>query len=319
MSNSRLESVGLALGRLKLSVVFSCWVIGAALGTQVLIWALGTFTDIREPAAQVQSDTPMIVHTESAADRSIAAVEETFIAGGGQQQIAGTGPRGSTWDRILGTLATLTGGAGLLAALILVVLLAMGVFLATASATPGVDRTVSGFCWAVVAGLLILPLGPVVGLPWADGAIVRYEHMSGQIDLARGTQSAATVLAAGDAWGGSVIFYTRFLALPLACICGVALAGLRFAAGVELALMKKENLQLDPELEEEIAQIKPGSIYGSRAGRALDNAVKSVSDPATSPAFNSPPPSASLPGTVANDNLPRAREVHRGEAPRRVI
>jgi len=67
-------------------------------------------------------------------------------------------------------------------------------------------------------------------------------------------------------------FYARFGLLPLACLIGAAMIGLRFCAGVESALPKKEDMRLDPTLEREAGNIKPTSLHGARTGGAFQAA-----------------------------------------------
>src|SRR5438094_38749 len=83
---------------------------------------------------------------------------------------------------------------------------------------------------SILLGLLVLPLGEFAGLPWRDGALFAYSSMTDMVDAAQahhGSQSAA--------------FYARFGFLPLACLIGAALIGLRFCAGIEAALPQAED------------------------------------------------------------------------------
>jgi hypothetical protein len=74
-----------------------------------------------------------------------------------------------------------------------------------------------------------------------------------------------------------VTFFARFALLPLACLIGVAMIGLRFCAGIEAALPKREDMRLDPTLEREAANITPTSLHGARAGAAFKAAQPAVS------------------------------------------
>lgn len=309
------QSVSAALARLRLAVLAGCWLVGVALAVQMLIWSLSMFTDLRverlEQARDTKSSTtPLIIEnkdqpsvvlpTFGASDQG-AAVDVNIVL--------------SRWDRMFSVMAKLARGAGLLAVLVLVPFVAVGVLLAAGSATPGVERTVSAFCWAVLVGTLVMPLGDVIGLPWTDGALVSYEPMAAQVDRVRDTipSDRNATAQAGDR---RIIMYMRYLALPGACIMGVFLIGLNFSGGVELAIVSaREAMKLDPELELECSNRKAGSLLGSRAGRALASTMAKDEEPDLGPS-GSPIPGV---GPSEPAGLPRAREVSPGQAPKRLI
>ena len=107
--------------------------------------------------------------------------------------------------------------------------------------------------------LLSVPVGEFVSLPWLDGGFWSYSHLTEQID--------------GQLAAGRTVFFAQYLLLPIVCLLCTAIAGLRFSAGVELGLMRKEMLRLDPALEQEAANIKPASLHAGRTAAAMRQAV----------------------------------------------
>jgi hypothetical protein len=70
-------------------------------------------------------------------------------------------------------------------------------------------------------------------------------------------------------------------------------------------------MTLDPELENEISKIKPGSLHGGRAAGALRTTM-SEETTLGSPLTAAPPPKET-------PSMPRARDISPGEAPKRLI
>ena len=177
-------------------------------------------------------------------------------------------------------------------AYLLLPLLGLGVLLGVTTATSGVESTVSAFMWSLFISMLVLPLGASVGLPWSEGALTSYTMMTEQVDAIRD--------ASPDALGGAT-FYARFAFLPIACVAGIAMVGLRFGSGVNAGIIPRESMRLDPVLEREAANVKPGSLHGGRAGNALRN-MNGSNTPERKPSAPAP-----------------ALATSAGEAPRRLI
>jgi hypothetical protein len=292
MSASPYHSVGLAMGRLRKAVNFCCWVVGAALALQVVVWSLATFTEVRYQALE-RAGSPLVVTPDDARP----TLQSAGVAPLDAAQ-AGDIPRGepapdpnrvvSRYDHICRMAATLAGSAGTLAILMLLPLLAVGTILGAGSATPGIDKTVSAFAWSMLLAMLVLPLGEVVTLPWRQGAITSYDLMIEHVEAMGGIEAE-----------GDVVFYARFLLLPGACLIGTVLVALRFGAGVEAALLPRESFRLDPVLEREAANVKPTSLMGGRAAGALAGVLNN--------AKTEPKP------------MPAATQVAAGELPKRLI
>ena len=312
MPDIQRQSVGMALGRLRWAVTTCCWIIGLALAAQVLIWSLISFTDLRFQTLQGGDDAPLIVEGPSPREKTMQTITVDAAGEPAAREPVDTNRVISRWDRVFASTVTLTRGAGLLALLAMIPMIAMGVLIGAGSATPGVENTVSSFCWATLTALLIAPVGSMVDLPWAEGGLASYDLMILQL----GSVSDHVAGAGAVVVDGSVINLAHFVALPAVCIAGLALVGLRFSAGVHAALLPREDMHLDPELEKEVANIRPTSLMGGRAAGALSQAVRTAPESTLggSPVPPMPPAQRDGPATI-----PRAREVSPGEAPKRLI
>ena len=296
-------SVSVALGRLKRGVLLCCWAVGLALMAQVAIWSLVTFTDVRWQQAlpaDGEAGRPMIV--ESDADAEAPAPGSVFA----QDPIVEPRPEElgppivpSRYDSMFRTGSSLLSGFGTIAVLALVPFIGLGVVLATSSATTGVEQAVSAFGWSIVVALLVMPVAQVLGLPWRDGALWSYDALTAHVDMLDNVVEKDKVQA-------SIMFYARYLLLPLASVVGILLVGTRFSAGVEVGLEVAENLRLDPQLEQEAGNVQPGSLHGGRTAAAM----RQISD--------------SLPGGGGGGydqrtGGPSVRQPSPGEAPKRLI
>jgi hypothetical protein len=72
--------------------------------------------------------------------------------------------------------------------------------------------------------------------------------------------------------------------LPLACLVGVTMIGLKFSTGVYAGIIPKERMRLDPVLEKEAANIKAASLHAGRAGAAMKAAGVAAAEPAVAAA-----------------------------------
>lgn len=294
MSASSHQYVSAAMRRLRVGVLLSCWIIGLALIVQIVVWSLATCTDLRYHSIEDQSEVPLIVSAPATA----AATDSTSADWSEEDEHTPPDPNRvlSKFDQIFETTIKLTGGLGKIAMLALGALLTVGILLAAGSATPGVERVVSAFTCMIVVAVLVLPFGTMLNLPWDYGALSPYGSMVESIDRVDANGWMVTAVALD----------VQFMLMPAVCLIAVILVGLRFAAGVEAALVRPD-LKLDPALEAEIAKIKATSLHGgSRAAGALNDVVKTPDTPAPAP-------------TPAPQNIPSARHVSPGEAPQRII
>lgn len=296
------RSVGIAFSRLRVAVILCCWTVGIALALQVIVWSLVSYTDLRyenETPVTEKNEAPKVVNAESPREQRIRNARESDmgIDLSLQSESEGTDIRQlSRTDTVFAQTADTAGGIGRLAMLSLVPLMMVGVVLTAGSATPGVERVISSLVWALVATALILPFGSIGGgaftMPWDYGALSPYEHMTGWLEQ---VQSSDQEQAAS-----SLIFHLRFGLMPVTCIVGITLVGLRFCSGVEAGVLTAEDNRLDPVLEREAANISPSSLHSGRSSSAFSRALHEES--------NSP-----------RDTGPSAKSVSPGETPQRLI
>jgi len=291
MASMQSPYVSHALSRLRRSVSICCWIVGMALLLQTMLWAVATFMDVRYVTLADNSQPELIISADQirkqtspltdASTLSAPAVEEHA------EQAVDPNRVPTRYDALMNKASTLAMSAGTIAMVLLMPLLALGVLLSTGSATPGVEKTVSAFSWSLVVGLLVLPFGQTLGMPWQEGALLSYSQMTQQVDLVIGESL--------DAWG-TPTFYCRFAVLPLACLVGITMIGMKFSTGVHAGIIQKEKMRLDPVLEKEAANIKAASLHAGRAGAAMKAAGVAaaaepvVAAPVAAAAGNEPPP-----------------------------
>ena len=288
-------AVSAAMSRLRFAVLLSCWLLGVSLLTQTVIASLCHFTDMRwstlvpgEQAPVVVTDAPVQSGPRSAFDEPAPEADPEKVVD--PNRVLGR------HDRVFSIAGTLTSGIGKISVMLVLPLMALAVLLAAGSATNGVEKAVAAFSWALLVGLLVMPIGKLIGLPWTEGALWSYASMIAVIDPGVSMQGL-----------GEQMFVLRFLLLPLACVAGIALAAVRFGSGVEESLVPPEDLALDSLLETEAGNIKVSSLHGGRAASAM-NAVGAV--PTGTPVPGSPavPPTPITPAS-AKEPPPPARLI----------
>ncbi len=305
MMDSTHMNIGLALGRLRRLVVLCSVLIGFSLIVQLLIWSLVTFTNLRFETLQIEDSTPLIVTSSTSNQRFSPEALDVGASAVEPLESKDISRVFSSRDRIFAIITDLNAAIGILATVSLALFIVMSLLLTVNSAVPGIESTVSSFGWMVLVGMLLLPLGQVFPLPWVYGCFVPYDEMIKP--LAAMTETAATLPGFPE--------YARFLLLPITCLIGVALVLNRYIVGVDAALLPRPDFRLDPKLEAECANVKPGSLHGGRAAGALSQMVQTSEPPAKQ---GSPLPSAG-PTQGAPTQLPNATEVSQGKAPRRLI
>ena len=296
----QIPYVSVSLARLRRGVTLCCWIVGLAATLQTLVFCVAAFMDLRYQVLQDKTPVTLIVspgeagHTQANPPPRGAPEPEAKPVDPNRVRTKN--------DRVMEQTSTLAYGAGMIGIVLLLPMLIMGALLTAGSATPGVERTVSAFMWALVVAVMILPFGELLGLPWREGALVSYSVMTQEVDLVRG----------GDDHGwGTPLFYARFALLPLTCVVGMTLVGLGFSSGVSAGIMPKEDVRLDPTLEREAANITPGSHHGSRAAAAMRSSnVMPTPAPAAAPPPPPPPPKSAPPSIT---------QLSPGEAPKRLI
>ncbi|MHC4415730.1 MAG: hypothetical protein ACYS0G_10635 [Planctomycetota bacterium] len=259
MSHPQNRSLSVALARLRFAVITSCWIIALSLATQVVVWSLATFTDLRYGDPEVPENTELIVEGAKKPARPPAP--------GGRWKKKGTeepvddGPTLSIHDRTFMTAVNVARPLGLMSALVMWPLIALAVVLAVPAGAPNLERAVTALVASIVLVLLALPLGGWFGLGWGEGTFSSYERMTAEVEAARDE-------------GFSPAFYAQFLLLPGVSAVGFIMIGFRFSSAVEAVLLK-EIAGVDPELEAEASNVKASSLVGTgRTAGALSKALE---------------------------------------------
>ena len=303
MGSMQTPFVSISLVRLRRGVTLCCWIVGLALVTQLLVWGFATFMDVRyqvledrTPGALIVSPTDATRNTVATPGAEMATTPEVDPNAIDPNRVA------TKHNQIMAKAERFAYGFGMVGIVMLLPMLALGAMLAAGSATPGVEKTVSAFMWAIVLSVLILPIGEVLGLPWREGALVSYENMTKVVD--------AEMANSNESWG-TPTFYARFAVLPLAALVGITIVGMGFSAGVHAGVIR-EDVRLDPVLEREAANVTPSSLHGGRAAVAL-RAASSAAVSATTDRKPAPMPAATPSAP------PSITQLSPGDAPKRLI
>jgi hypothetical protein len=268
---------------------------------------MAAFLDVRHQVLE-QQDTPatIVSAADAAREQPLALPDAQPLESPAAAKVESPAPVNpnvvlTKQDFLMGRVSSLALTAGSIAIVLLIPMIMVGVMLSAAAATPGVERVVSSFMWSLVVALLVLPLGTQFGLPWNYGGLVPYEYMTQEVDRQM-----------VDGRWGDATFHARFSGLPLFCLIGVGFVGFRYAHGVSAGILPKEDIRLDPALEKEAGNIKPGSLIGGRTAAALRNVSSGPAAPHT------PAVTAVTTGGAA-EVRPGMLQPTAGEAPKRLI
>jgi len=296
MTDTAGLSIALALRRLRICITVCCWVIGLSLVAQAAAWSMATFTDLRVEVIEPEFDQPLVVTTEQTRrqiQRPVTSNATSFA------DVIEPVPVRTAYDRFFHDMTSVSTATGTLACLVLMPVLMVAAVLVSARPTARVHHVISALIWMAIVGALALPLDNVLALPWQDGAFHNYQHMVRDIDA----HASGSFSVAG--------FYGRYLILPLFCAAGVFLVGWRFSRGVDALMPEELPHQLNPELERETSNIRPGTLHGGRAAAALQRSVGSTEEAGS----ETPGP----PQTQNQQDLPNARSVSAGQPLKRLI
>jgi hypothetical protein len=243
---------------LRFVIVTSCWVIALTLFTQVVIWSLCSFTDLRfSETEKLAGDAPLII--DNGTDTGVGRGAKQSSRWRPEVEAEEQERQASSMDRVFRVAVTVARTMGLMSAIIVCPLLCLGVLLAVPAGAPRVERAVNALTWSIVLVLLILPLGGWFGMAWQQGTITDYAGLVQEAD-------------AGQANGFTPAFYARFLLMPAASAVGFFLVGLQFSSAVAAVLLKRDGL--DPELEAEATNVAATSLHGTgRSAGALSAAL----------------------------------------------
>ena len=250
------SSVSAALSQLRRYVTLMAVLVAVGITVQAVVWTAVTWTDVRFERLEAAAETAPVViggDADSATAERTPGVAASLIdppAPPPRANPADANLGWSKWDPILHSAAQLGGAFARLAAVALVPLIILGVLLAAASATDGVDQAVSAVAWSTLTVMLALPVARWADMPWDDAAVWRYDGLTARVDDPEHVQGAA--------------FFGQYAVLPIGCLIAATLAAHRFAAGVRAGKLQAENLALDVGLESEAANMKPTSLHAVR-------------------------------------------------------
>lgn len=278
-----------ALAHLRFSVVACAVVLGSAIGLQVCAFVAVHFVDVHKERVQGPASLEPLRVVGSRPTMGPDAVRAAVDPNPRADVNSVPGERGV----LLGRATTVAQGAGVLAALLLMVLLLEGVFLAGAGAVPGVEKVVTAATLGFVLAALCLPLArwlPEVGF---GGVFAPYAALVEESESVRsGAEGAKSPL---------VLLASRLL-LPGAMIAGLAVVVVRFLSGVEAGILVTSVSELDEKLEREIRGMRPGQLAVPRAVGALNYALGStpadstIMEPQAPQPVRSAPPAFRVPG-----------------------
>ncbi|HWB19069.1 MAG TPA: hypothetical protein VG711_02125 [Phycisphaerales bacterium] len=270
MNTPQTFAVSRSLNRLRRSIGLCSIAVIIGLFINILVWAFAAFTAIRFENASDRSANVTVVsgdERQRAAEMPRVVVESVRVNSEAPPPTvpANVNRLYTMYDSIFSRTTTVATGFATVAMIAMLPLILAGLFLSSASATPGSDKTVSAFTWALLVAMLVLPVGQKLGLPWQDGALSSYQTIIQPINAATANSSDG----AANFSDFSILVYARFLALPIACIVGVGLIALRFHDGVAAAILPNDSVRLDPTLEREAGNLKVSSLHGGRSAVAL--------------------------------------------------
>ena len=266
MSQPPNRSLSLALGRLRFAVVTSCWVIALTLSTQIVVWSLAAFTDLRYAEPAPPEDAELIVEGKKEkkpppVPKQSGSFFDRLKKNGEEGEEATEGPALGVYDRGFRTAVTVSRTLGLMAALIICPLIGLSVVLSVPAGAPRVERAVTALIVSMGLVFLALPLGGWFGMGWQQGTFSSYARMTEAVEAAREV-------------GFGAAFYGRFLLLPVLSAVAFIIVGFRFSSAVEAVLLKNE-IGVDPELEAEASNVEASSLHGAGRGRgALSQALQ---------------------------------------------
>lgn len=254
MLNPPKPHVSAALAQLRHGVTIAAMVVCLCAVVQMLVFGFVHFTEVRweKPRHTVSALTYSVVKSGEGAAPVAAATAVVPVT----RQL-------SPWEPTLNTASDLAVSIGVISTLVLAMMCALGVFIAGASAVPGVQHAVSAASWA-----LLLALG---GVPWRDiMPSIPFPGVFGDYIAMVATSDAVT------AGGGSQVkLYAVYLLAPLASLAGSIMVLARFRTGVAQGIIIQSVSELDERLEREMAGIRARGVAASapRTVAALNTAI----------------------------------------------
>lgn len=258
MLNPPKPHVSAALAQLRHGVTICAAIVCVCAVVQMFVFGFVHFTQVRWARPQ---QAPAAVNYSVVKSGEMAAKPAPEAESGTRQL--------SDWEPTLNTASDLAVSIGVIATIMLALQCALGVFIAGASAVPGVHQAVSAASWA-----LLLALG---GVPWRDiMPSIPFPGVFGDY-----IAMVATSEAVDAGVGSGVKLYAVYLLAPIASLAGSIMVLARFRAGVAQGVIIQSVSELDERLEREMAGIRSRGVAASapRAVAALNTAIGDTPGP----------------------------------------
>jgi hypothetical protein len=269
MLNPPKPHVSAALAQLRHGVTICAMIVGLCAVVQMLVFGFVHFTQVRW--APARHEVSALSFTVVAPGKRVEAQPQGQPEAAAQAANQAIPRQHSDWEPTLNTASDLAVSIGVIATIMLAVQCALGVFIAGASAVPGVDKAVSAASWA-----LLLALG---GVPWHDFMpSIPFPGVFGDYLAMVNTSEA---LDAGV--GSPVKLYAVYMLAPFASLAGSIMVLSRFRAGVARGIIITSVSEIDERLEREMAGIRARGVVASapRAVVALNAAIGDVPEAPT--------------------------------------
>lgn len=281
-----------ALVRLRGWVVLLALTLMACAGGQLLIFTVVHYSDLRH----IDEPAPVVP------DIIIVDRREAPAATAAPVQAAPPPRRLARLDSHLATLSALFVSAGVVAAIALAAMCALGALVAAGGGVPGVERTVTAAFWSVILAAGALPWRALVGAGMFPGLFSSYPVLTGASDAVRLTSEGGVALAA------------TFVLLPMLTIFTAAIVAWWFRCGVEAGVLATTVSELEERLDAEMATIRErGATSLAGTTRAVGALTRAISEPPVAPRPLPPDPLADE--AVARSILRASRATYGDDRP----
>jgi hypothetical protein len=273
LSYSPRPHVSAALAHLRVSVTACAVALGLALVGQVVVWATVHYTDARLTDVAPASDGregPLVVKAPAKPAASSSRSPEAL---GAIPSLAEANHVPGERDAVLRRIAGFVQAVGVIASVLLAALMMQGVFLAGATAVPGVERAVSAASVAMVIALVCLPLSGLLPGVAFRGVFGPYAEL---------VEASGRVRSGGPDAPPSIVFFGAFLVMPAAVLAALLQCVFRFRSGIEQGYIVTSVSEIEEKLEREIRSMKTGQLAVPRAVGALNMALGA---PVAEPSF----------------------------------
>jgi len=272
MQHKSEKHISQTLRHMQRSVTVLCWMAGIAFLSQVLIWSMVTFTDLRfdHLTATNNDEPPVIVQGENTSPRSATAGTVQNKNDSTQSEPIDLNAVESKYDQWFQTLHQLAYVVGLAAVIMLTIQISLGLIVASIGPVKGISRVATAQAWVMVLLILTIPWSSISGIvenvPY-PGIFSNYSTMC--------SESATYVQQSDVSYLSSpILFYGRYALLPFACVGAVSLIHFFFAAGIRGGIIPSTPSVFEQAIDEEATGQTPTSLFSAgRTGGALQSTI----------------------------------------------